>query len=217
MSHTIVEAEGLAKTYGNREIFSRMSFKLYPHEMIALWGKSGSGKSSLLQILGTLDFQYTGDCFLFGKQVKTLSKDAQALLRNQDIGFVFQSFELLKHISCLENVLLPNWFCQKPQPINIAQKKAVALCEQLGLTACMNQFPNQLSGGEKQRVAVARALFHSPKLLLCDEPTNNLDEKNSHIILSLFKQAASQGSTVIIATHEEAIASLCDRKLTLES
>lgn len=215
MNEVIVQTESLGKQLGTTSIFTNISFQVKQGEMVALWGKSGTGKSSLLQIIGLLDNEYEGHYSLFGKDIRSVSPEEQAQFRNKEIGFIFQSFELLNHINCLENVMLPYWFSKNRKAIEHAQKKALALCEQLGLGLCIRQFPQQLSGGEKQRTVIARALFNQPKLLLCDEPTNNLDQQNAQVVLGLFQQFLTQGGTIIIATHEQPVAQTCSSILTL--
>jgi putative ABC transport system ATP-binding protein len=183
------------------------------NEFVAIMGSSGSGKSTLMNILGCLDQPTSGVYELSGKPVQGLGAHELASIRNEQIGFVFQSFELLNRASALKNVMLPliysrtNWFG--------ARKQAKAALEKVGLGERMDHRPNQLSGGQKQRVAIARALVNKPKLLLADEPTGALDSKTSDEIIALFKQLHNEGQTIVVVTHEEDVAGHAQRIIRL--
>jgi len=184
------------------------------NEYVAVRGKSGSGKSTLMNILGCLDRPTGGSYELDGKDTQKLSDAQLAKIRNEQIGFVFQSFELLGKLNAITNVSLPliyskgGWIDRK--------KKAIAVLQRVGLADRVKHKPNQLSGGEKQRVAIARALVCNPSIVLADEPTGNLDTKTSDDILKLFDRLHSEGQTIIMVTHEESIAKHAHRIITMK-
>ena len=181
-------------------------------EFVAIMGASGSGKSSLLQILGLLDNPDKGEFLIFGKNINTLTEDEQAGVRNNVAGFVFQQFHLLKRMSILENVRLPHIYSGLKGDFH---QEATERLRQVGLEARVDHTPNQLSGGEQQRVAIARALIRDPMIIFADEPTGNLDSKNSVEIMKIFKALHEQGKTVIMVTHENDIAAYAGRVITM--
>lgn len=174
------------------------------NEYVALMGPSGSGKSTLMNVVGCLDTASEGTYILNGQQVSQLSDDELAEIRNREIGFVFQTFNLLPRLTALENVALPLVYAGISKRNRLARAEAVL--DQVGLADRMTHKPNELSGGQRQRVAVARALVTEPSIILADEPTGNLDTKTSYEIMSLFEEIYQAGNTVIIVTHEEDIA-----------
>jgi putative ABC transport system ATP-binding protein len=178
-------------------------------------GRSGSGKSTLLHVLGGLDREYRGSVQLFGQELLRLSDQKLSLLRNAKIGFVFQSFHLLDHISCVENVLLPNAFAESPLPRRRAHEQAREALFRVGLSDRWQARPSELSGGQKQRVAIARALLFAPELLLCDEPTGNLDAHTGQQIIELFGRLNQDGLTLLLVTHELRVAQAARRILRL--
>jgi putative ABC transport system ATP-binding protein len=184
------------------------------NEYVAVMGKSGSGKSTLMNILGCLDRPTGGSYELDGKDTRKLSDARLARIRNEQIGFVFQSFELLGKLNAMTNVSLPLVY-SKGGWIDRRQK-AVAVLQRVGLSGRVKHKPNQLSGGEKQRVAIARALICNPSIVLADEPTGNLDTKTSDDILKLFDRLHSEGQTIIMVTHEESIAKHANRIITMK-
>ena len=181
-------------------------------EMVAIMGSSGSGKSTLMNILGCLDRPSSGTYELDGKFVSGMGEKELAKVRNEKIGFVFQSFELLPRTPALANVELPLLYANQPGD---RRARAVQALERVGLSDRMDHRPNQLSGGQKQRVAVARALLTDPALLLADEPTGNLDTKTTEEIMRLFVDLHDEGRTVVIVTHEPEIAEWCTRVVRL--
>ncbi len=182
-------------------------------EFVSIMGSSGSGKSTLLNILGILDGYDSGDYTLDNTPIKNLSEKKAAQYRNKFLGFVFQSFNLIGFKNAMENVALPLYY----QGVSRAKRNKMALdyLESVGLKEWAEHLPNQLSGGQKQRVAIARALITKPKVLLADEPTGALDTKTSYEVMELFKQIHSEGITVIIVTHEQDIANMTNRIITM--
>jgi putative ABC transport system ATP-binding protein len=186
-----------------------VDLEILKNQYVALMGPSGSGKSTLMNILGCLDRPTSGDYFLNGPNVSTLTDNELAEIRNKEIGFVFQTFNLLPKYTALENVALPLVYAGWTEEKRL--KRAKEVLEQVGLGNRMLHKPNELSGGQRQRVAVARALVNKPSIILADEPTGNLDTKTSHEIMRLFQDIHDLGNTVILVTHEEDIASHAHR------
>lgn len=207
----------ISKTYqrGSTAIsaLNNINLTIQPGEFVAIMGPSGSGKSSLLNILGALDQPSEGKYLLDGDEVSMMNDDQASSIRNQKIGFVFQSFHLLPRLSVLENVLLPQRYSKHLD--TQAQQRAVALLERIGLGQRLHHLPGELSGGQLQRAAVARALLHQPALLLADEPTGNLDSRSAAEVLQLFKELNANGQTLVLVTHDPGIASHASRTLHL--
>jgi putative ABC transport system ATP-binding protein len=206
---------GLCRTYdlGGQQLpaLRDVTFEVKRCEFVAIMGPSGSGKSTLANLLGALDKPTSGELLIDGVSVAGMKDDALARLRNQDIGIVFQQFNLLPRMSALENVLLPLNYSRS----TIHDKKALARArlEEVGLGHRLHHKPSQLSGGEQQRVAIARALINNPSIILADEPTGALDTKTSHEIMDLFASLHAKGFTVIVITHEADIAAYAQRVL----
>lgn len=204
----IIELSNIKKEYkiGTEEIhaLSGVSLDIFKNEYVALMGPSGSGKSTLMNMLGCLDSPTDGEYTLNGLAVAKMSDNELAEVRNKQIGFVFQTFNLLPRSTTLENVMLPLVYSgiAKPQREEMAKK----VLEQVGLGNRMSHKPNELSGGQRQRVAIARALVNNPAIILADEPTGNLDSKTSIEIMGLFEEIHKNGNTIILVTHEEDIA-----------
>lgn len=209
----MIKIEGLTKSYtiGEETVnaLNGVDLEILKNEYVALMGPSGSGKSTLMNILGCLDRPTSGDYFLNGPNVSTLTDNELAEIRNKEIGFVFQTFNLLPKYTALENVALPLVYAGWTEEKRL--KRAKQVLEQVGLADRMLHKPNELSGGQRQRVAVARALVNKPSIILADEPTGNLDTKTSHEIMRLFQDIHDLGNTVILVTHEEDIASHANR------
>ncbi len=216
MTRDIIEVRGLSKSYriGNRmiSILNDISFSVAPGEFIVIEGTSGSGKSTLLSLLSGLDRPSRGSIWLNGRDIVSLSEDQLAPLRNKEIGFIFQAFHLVPSLNGLENVMFPAELNNDPE----AEDKAVALLRRVGLEDRLHSTVHQLSGGEKQRVAICRALINRPPLVFGDEPTGNLDSANSAGIIEVLVELHKElGTTLIIATHSAEIAELADRRLRL--
>ena len=183
-------------------------------EFLAITGRSGSGKSTLMHILGLLDLPTSGQYVLNGTDVSKLKEDELSFQRNKEIGFVFQSFNLLPRSTALENVILPAIYAGlKPKE---RTDRAILLLTELGLEDHLNKRPNQMSGGQQQRVAIARALMNNPELILADEPTGNLDTKSGDDVMSTLRQLNKEGKTIVLITHEADIAKQAKRNLHLE-
>ncbi|NBQ48627.1 MAG: ABC transporter ATP-binding protein [Sphingobacteriia bacterium] len=196
------------------EALKDVSIQIYKNEYVALMGPSGSGKSTLMNMLGCLDSPSSGEYILNNLSVAQMSDNELALVRNKEIGFVFQTFNLLPRSTTLENVALPLVYAGMSKADRIL--KATRVLESVGLGNRMNHKPNELSGGQRQRVAVARALVNDPAIILADEPTGNLDSKTSVEIMGLFEEIHNQGNTIILVTHEEDIALHAHRIIRLK-
>ena len=199
---------------GTLTILHDISFELAPRESVAIVGASGSGKSTLLSLLAGLDVPSAGQVVVAGTELFALDEDARAALRAQQMGFVFQSFQLLAHLTALENVMLPLELMGRPD----ARSAATEMLQRVGLAERLRHYPRVLSGGEQQRVALARAFVVRPALLLADEPTGSLDfatgEKVMELMFALNREA---GTTLVLVTHDAAIATRCDRQLRIEA
>ncbi|QWE31709.1 ABC transporter ATP-binding protein [Polynucleobacter sp. Adler-ghost] len=199
---------------GNLSILHDLSFEIEQGESVAIVGSSGSGKSTLLSLLAGLDLPSTGQIELMGQNLSLLDEDGRARLRGQLVGFVFQSFQLLPHLTALENVMLPLEIAGEAQAQ--ARLSALEWLEKVSLTPRANHFPKTLSGGEQQRVALARAFINKPTILFADEPTGSLDEASGNRVIELlFELNRENSSTLVLVTHDPALAARCGRQLSL--
>ena len=213
----IISTKDIKKSYKvgpqNVHALKGINLSVEKGEFISIMGPSGSGKTTLMNIIGCLDTPTSGDYLLNNKQVSSLTDDELAKIRNDEIGFVFQSFHLLPRNSAFENIMLPLKYA------GIKKDEAITLCnkalDQVGLSDRADHSPSELSGGQQQRVAIARALVNKPSILFADEPTGNLDSKTGNDVMALFKQLNSEGQTIILITHEESIAQQSNRIITI--
>lgn len=214
---SIIELENIQKSYflGKQElkVLKGISIEIFKNEYVALMGPSGSGKSTLMNILGCLDSPTDGRYILNGEDVSKMADDDLADVRNKEIGFVFQQFNLLPRLTAAENVALPLIYNGTTKKVRT--ELALAMLEKVGLADRSHHKPNELSGGQNQRVAIARALVNNPSIILADEPTGNLDSKTSVEIMNIFDKIQSDGNTVILVTHEEDIAEYAQRIIRL--
>ncbi|HEU4614810.1 MAG TPA: ABC transporter ATP-binding protein [Kofleriaceae bacterium] len=213
----VVRLRDVTKSYGEgagkTQVLRGVSFDIEKGELIALVGQSGSGKSTLLNIIGGLDQPDAGEVEVLGVDALRANDATRARMRNEQIGFVFQAFNLLDHLSVLENVVLPSSFSRNSREIHGRGREAL---RRVGLSDFANRRPGELSGGQKQRVAIARALFNSPSLLLCDEPTGNLDSETGREVIDFFRELnAKDGVTLLIVTHERRISSVAQRVIAM--
>ena len=213
----MLQITGLSKIYRTGDIevtaISDISLKIESNEFVAVMGPSGSGKSSLMNILGCLDRPSGGSYQLNGREVSHMDDNELAALRNRNIGFVFQSFHLLPRFDCVRNVMLPLRYSDIPK--DEAHQRAEAMLKRVGLEHRLRHLPNELSGGQKQRVAIARALINNPKILFADEPTGALDSKTSAEIMQLFSELHVSGQTIILVTHEAEIAEFAQKTVLM--
>ena len=209
----MIRLDGVTKSYGAQAVLRDVSLAVEPGELLSLVGRSGSGKSTLLHIMGGLDRRYRGKASVLGHDLHALDDARLARFRNREVGFVFQAFNLLDHLTARENVKLPAYFTDGDTPD--ADARAVEALARVGIGDKAESRPSALSGGQKQRVAIARALYHAPKLLLCDEPTGNLDSETGAQIIELFRALNKDGLTLVIVTHEERVSSVASRVLRL--
>ncbi|MBU4304305.1 MAG: ABC transporter ATP-binding protein [Candidatus Omnitrophica bacterium] len=215
----MIEARHLHKYYNTQQtklhVLKGVSLKISKGEFVCILGASGAGKSTLLHLLGGLDRPTKGEVLLNGRNIYTIKDKERALVRNRLIGFVFQFYHLLPEFTALENIMLPGLVCGLPAAE--AKKKAQNLLSQVGLEKRSTHRPSELSGGEQQRIAIARALVNEPEILLCDEPTGNLDSKTGEKICDLLSGVGKENNyTILIATHSERIAGISSRVLSIK-
>ncbi|MGA7917024.1 MAG: ABC transporter ATP-binding protein [Candidatus Acidiferrales bacterium] len=206
----VVEIENLRKEFGSVRALDGVSLQIEEGEWIAIMGPSGSGKTTLINILGGLDSPTSGRAIVAGTDVARLDDAGLTRFRAEKVGFVFQQFHLVPYLTALENVMLAQYFHSITD-----EKEALQSLERVGLGDRTEHLPSQLSGGEQQRVAVARALINHPKLILADEPTGNLDEVNEQIVLNLLRELHREGHTILMVTHAPTIGRLADRRIEL--
>ena len=211
----IIHLAGVRKAYGagkaRQEVLRGVSLDIAAGELVAMVGQSGSGKSTLLNIIGGLDRPDEGEVLIDGQSTRSLDDRALARLRNERIGFIFQAFHLLDHLTCVENVALPSYFGPAIGGRDVHGRAREAL-DRVGLSAFGLRRPPELSGGQKQRVAIARALFNRPRILLCDEPTGNLDDHTGREVIRFFQELnREEGVTLLIVTHEERVSQAAAR------
>ena len=217
MNQTVIDIQGITKTYVNGKlsvpVLHGIDLLVNKGEFVSIMGPSGSGKSTFMNILGCLDRPTTGSYRLNGDEVATLSDDELAYVRNKQIGFVFQSFNLLTKLTALENVALPMIYAGVNKKLRI--ERASQLLQSVGLGDRMDHLPSELSGGQRQRVAIARALANNPAIIMADEPTGNLDSKSTIDVMNIFRGLHDEGRTILLVTHEPDIATYASRNVVL--
>ena len=217
MNQTVIDIQGITKTYVNGKlsvpVLYGIDLQVNKGEFVSIMGPSGSGKSTFMNILGCLDRPTTGSYRLNGDEVATLSDDELAFVRNKQIGFVFQSFNLLTKLTAVENVALPMIYAGMDKKTR--NERAAALLASVGLGDRMDHLPSELFGGQRQRVAIARALANNPAIIMADEPTGNLDSKSTIDVMNIFRGLYDEGRTIILVTHEPEIATYASRNVVL--
>jgi len=218
MKEAIITLTDIKKDYKSGDVITPVlhgiSLTIHKGDFLAIIGPSGSGKSTLMNIIGLLDTPTSGSYILNNQKTTGLTEDQLSYVRNREIGFVFQSFNLLQRASALENVMLPAIYAgMKPKD---REKKAIDLLMQVGLGERLKNHPNQLSGGQQQRVAIARSLMNNPELILADEPTGNLDSKSGTDVMNILKGLNSEGKTIVLITHEPSIAKQAKKIISIK-
>jgi putative ABC transport system ATP-binding protein len=207
----LLELKDIGKVYGSLNALQHIDLSVRQGEWLAIMGPSGSGKTTMMNIIGCMDKPSTGAVFLEGVNISQESAKNLTTIRRDKIGLIFQQFHLVNYLTALENVMVAQYYHSMPD-----EKEAQAALERVGLSARAKHLPAQLSGGEQQRVCIARALINYPRLILADEPTGNLDEANEQIVIDIFKQLHAEGSTIIVVTHDPEVAEDAERTVVLE-
>ena len=207
----ILVLDEISKIYGELKALDRISLKVEEGEWISIMGPSGSGKSTMMNIIGCMDRPSLGKITLAGKDISRLSSKELTVVRRDMIGLIFQQFYLVNYLTAVENVMMSQYYHSMPD-----EDEAMEALASVGLKERAKHLPNQLSGGEQQRLCIARALINHPKLLLADEPTGNLDEKNEMLVMEIFSKLHKAGSTIIVVTHDPEVGECADRMVVLE-
>lgn len=206
----VISIKHLCKEFGKVRALNDINLRIYQGEWLAIMGPSGSGKSTLLNILSLMDSPTSGEYVFNGTNLEHLSQEAKGQIRREKIGLIFQQFHLIPYLNALENVMLSQYYHS-----SIDEEDAKMVLEKVALSHRFNHLPNELSGGEQQRVCIARALINNPELLLADEPTGNLDQANEHIVLEILQKLRNEGKTIILITHNPKLAQFADRCVNL--
>ncbi|AIW90031.1 MULTISPECIES: ABC transporter ATP-binding protein [unclassified Treponema] len=207
----ILTLSGISKIYGDLKALDNINLNVEEGEWLSIMGPSGSGKTTLMNIIGCMDKPSLGKIELAGQDISKLSSKELTVVRRDTIGLVFQQFHLVNYLTALENVMMAQYYHSMPD-----EEEAMEALASVGLKERAKHLPNQLSGGEQQRVCIARALINHPKLLLADEPTGNLDEKNERLVMEIFEKLHNTGSTIIVVTHDPEVADQAERMVVLE-
>ncbi|MDR0690170.1 MAG: ABC transporter ATP-binding protein [Spirochaetaceae bacterium] len=207
----LLELKGVSKVYGSLKALQNIDLTVKQGEWLAIMGPSGSGKTTMMNIIGCMDKPSSGSVFLDGRNISRESAKNLTTLRRDKIGLIFQQFHLVNYLTALENVMVAQYYHSMPD-----EKEALEALARVGLADRAKHLPSQLSGGEQQRVCIARALINYPMLILADEPTGNLDETNENIVIEIFKQLHTEGSTIIVVTHDPEVAEDAERTVVLE-
>ncbi|BEJ91866.1 ABC transporter ATP-binding protein [Campylobacter jejuni] len=211
MKKELIKINNLNKEFGKVKALNNINLSVYEGEWLAIMGPSGSGKSTLLNILSLMDTPSSGEYILDNENLEQMDEDQKITLRREKIGLVFQQFHLIPYLNALENVMLSQYYHS-----SVDEEDAKMVLEKVGLSHRLTHLPSQLSGGEQQRVCIARALINNPELLLADEPTGNLDEANEQIVLQTLQKLKNEGKTIVLITHNPDLAKFADRTLILQ-
>ena len=207
----LLEVKNVSKIYGDLHALKDVSFPIRKGEWVAIMGSSGSGKSTIMNIIGCMDKPTMGEVILDGQDITKESQTSLTKIRREKIGLIFQQFHLIPYLTALENVMVAQYYHSIPD-----EQEALQALERVGLKDRAKHLPSQLSGGEQQRVCIARALINSPEIILADEPTGNLDEVNEKIVIDILTQLHKEGSTIIVVTHDLEVGDVAERKIILE-
>ncbi len=208
---SLLELNNISKIYGDLKALDNINFKVENGEWVAIMGPSGSGKSTMMNIIGCMDKPSIGQVLLDGRDISKFSKKELTEIRRDKIGLIFQQFHLVNYLTAVENVMVAQYYHSVPD-----EEEALEALARVGLRERARHLPSQLSGGEQQRVCIARALINHPEIVLADEPTGNLDEANENIVLDIFKQLHKEGTTLIVVTHDPEVGDVAQRVITLE-
>ena len=207
----LIQIKNLSKKFGKVKALDNINLNIYKGEWLVIMGPSGSGKSTLLNILSLMDDPSSGKYILDNEDLEQINEEQKITLRREKIGLIFQQFHLIPYLSALENVMLSQYYHS-----SVDEEDAKAVLEKVGLSHRLSHLPSQLSGGEQQRVCIARALINNPEILLADEPTGNLDEANEKIVLETLQKLKNEGKTIVLITHNPELAKFADRTLILQ-
>ena len=207
----LLEVKNVSKIYGDLHAIKDVSFTIRKGEWVAIMGSSGSGKSTMMNIIGCMDKPTMGEVILDGQDITKESQTSLTKIRREKIGLIFQQFHLIPYLTALENVMVAQYYHSIPD-----EQEALQALERVGLKDRAKHLPSQLSGGEQQRVCIARALINSPEIILADEPTGNLDEVNEKIVIEILKQLHKEGATIVVVTHDLDVGNVAERKIILE-
>ena len=207
----LLEVKNVSKIYGDLHALKEVSCQVRKGEWVAIMGSSGSGKSTMMNIIGCMDKPSIGEVILDGQDITKESQNSLTKIRREKIGLIFQQFHLIPYLTALENVMVAQYYHSIPD-----EQEALQALERVGLKDRAKHLPSQLSGGEQQRVCIARALINSPEIILADEPTGNLDEVNEKIVIDILTQLHEEGSTIIVVTHDLEVGDVAERKIILE-
>ena len=207
----LLEVKNVSKIYGDLHALKDVSFTIRKGEWVAIMGSSGSGKSTIMNIIGCMDKPTMGEVILDGQDITKESQTSLTKIRREKIGLIFQQFHLIPYLTALENVMVAQYYHSIPD-----EQEALQALERVGLKDRAKHLPSQLSGGEQQRVCIARALINNPEIILADEPTGNLDEVNEKIVIEILKQLHKEGATIVVVTHDLDVGNVAERKIILE-
>lgn len=207
----LLEIKGVSKIYGDLKALSDINLTVHEGEWVAIMGSSGSGKTTMMNIIGCMDRPSVGEVLLDGQDISKESAKNLTTIRREKIGLIFQQFHLISYLTALENVMVAQYYHSMPD-----EKEALAALEKVGLKDRAKHLPSQLSGGEQQRVCIARALINNPEIILADEPTGNLDEANENLVIEILKELHKEGSTIVVVTHDPEVGDVAERKIILE-